>query len=49
MIMSYELDVTNYEDMVDLALPNHIVWNHAKSDEFSMDAMTLSNGCSTHF
>ena len=39
MIMNDELDDTDYEDMDDLALPDHIEWNHAQSQNFSMDAM----------
>jgi hypothetical protein len=39
MIMNDELDKTDYEDMDDLALPDHIEWNHAQSEKFSMDAM----------
>jgi len=37
--MNYEVDDTNYEDMDDLSLPDHIEWNHAQSEEFSLDAM----------
>lgn len=32
-------DDIDYEDLDDLALPDHVEWNHAQSDEFSMDAM----------
>lgn len=39
MIMNYELDDIDYEDMDDLALPDHIEWNHAQSENFSMDAI----------
>ena len=34
-IMEDELD---YEDMDDLALSEHIEWNHDRTDEFTMDA-----------
>lgn len=34
-----ETDDIDYEDLDDLALPDHVEWNHAQSDEFSMDAM----------
>ena len=34
--MEYEID---YEDMDDLALPDHIEWNHDQTDEFTMDAL----------
>jgi len=37
--MNYELDDIDYEDMDDLALPDHIEWNHGQSENFSMDAM----------
>ena len=37
--MDYEIDDTDYEDMDDLALPDHIEWDHAQSEQFSMDAM----------
>ncbi len=32
-------DDIDYEDLDDLALADHVEWNHAQSDEFSMDAM----------
>ena len=38
--MDYEIDDTDYEDMDDLALPDHIEWDHAQSEQFSMDAMS---------
>jgi hypothetical protein len=44
MFMSYELGETDYEDMDDLALPDHIEWNHAQTDDFSMDAMETVYG-----
>lgn len=37
--MSYDIDDTNYEDMDDLALLDHIEWNHTQPEDFSMDAM----------
>jgi hypothetical protein len=37
--MDYSIDDINYEDMDDLALPDHIEWNHNQSEEFSLDAM----------
>ena len=39
MIMNYELDDIDYEYMDDLALSDHIEWNHTQSENFSMDAM----------
>lgn len=37
--MNYELEETNYEDMDDLALPDHIDWDQDQSVDFSLDAM----------
>ena len=38
--MEYEIDYEiDYEDMDDLALPDHIEWNHVQSNEFTMDAL----------
>ena len=47
--MIYELDDTNYEDMDDLALLDHIEWNHAQSEQFSMDAIDSAEDCSLQF
>lgn len=37
-IMNYT-DEIDYEDMDDLALPDHIEWNNDQPDEFSLDAL----------
>ena len=37
--MDHETDEINFEDMDDLALPDHIEWNHEQSDDFTMDAL----------
>lgn len=41
--MDYEADEIDdgmdYEDLDDLALPDHVEWNHTQSKEFSLDAM----------
>ena len=37
--MNNELDDTNYEDMDDLALPDHIEWNHTQAEDFSIDTI----------
>ena len=37
--MSYEIGDTDYLYMDNLALTDHIEWNHAQSEEFSIDAM----------
>ena len=37
--MDHEIDEINFEDMDDLALPDHIDWNHDQTDEFTMDAL----------
>ena len=38
--MEYEKEFEiDYEDMDDLALPDHIEWNHNQSNEFTMDAL----------
>ncbi len=39
--MTSEIDDIDYEDMDDLALPEHIEWNHAESQEFSMEAIDI--------
>ena len=35
--MGYEIDDTDYEDMDDLALPDHIEYNHNQSEKSSYD------------
>ena len=42
--MGYEIDETDYEDMDDLALPDHIEYNHDQPVEFSMDALDTVYG-----
>lgn len=42
--MAYEIDDTNYEDMDDLALAEHIEYNHDQAEEFSMDALDIVYG-----
>lgn len=42
--MDYELDDIDYEDMDDLALPDHIDWNQDLFEEFSIDLMSDENG-----
>ena len=37
--MDHKIDDINYEDMDDLALPDHIEWNHAQSNEFTLEAL----------
>ena len=39
IIMNYEFDDTDYEDMDDLALPEHIEYNHVEPEELILDAM----------
>ena len=39
MIMNYEFDDTDYEDMDDLALPEHIEYKHIEPEELILDAM----------
>ncbi len=34
-------DELNYEDMDDLALPDHIEWNNQKNEDFTIDALDL--------
>jgi hypothetical protein len=41
MSYEYEIDDIDYEDMDDLALPDHIDWSEEHVDEFSMDALDL--------
>jgi hypothetical protein len=38
--MNYDDDI-NYEDMDDLALPDHIEWNNDQPDEFSLNELQL--------
>ncbi len=38
--MNYEDDI-NYEDMDDLALPDHIEWNNDQPDEFTLNELQL--------
>ena len=43
--MEYEIDYEiDYEDMDDLALPDHIEWNHDQTNEFIMDALASIYG-----
>ena len=44
VIMGYEFDDTDYEDMDDLAIPDHIEYNYAQPEEFSMDAIDIVYG-----
>ena len=37
--MDDEIEEINFEDMDDLALPDHIEWNHEQIDNFTMDAL----------
>jgi len=37
--MDYEFESVDYEDMDDLALPDHIEFNHDQPEEFCMDAL----------
>ena len=37
--MDYEIDEIDFEDMDDLALPDHIEWNHDQTEDFTMDAL----------
>jgi hypothetical protein len=39
--MIFEIDDINYEDMDDLALSDHIEWNHAKAEDFSSEALNI--------
>ncbi len=32
-------DELNYEDMDDLALPDHIEWNNEKNESFTLEAL----------
>ncbi len=38
--MNYDDDI-NYEDMDDLALPDHIEWNNDQLEEFSLNELQL--------
>ena len=38
--MNYEFDDTDYEDMDDLALPEHIEYKHIEPEELILDAMS---------
>ncbi len=38
--MNYDDDI-NYEDMDDLALPDHIEWNNDQPDEFSLNELQM--------
>ena len=42
--MDHEIDEINFEDMDDLALPDHIEWNHNQTDEFTLDALDYIYG-----
>lgn len=44
IVISNTFDDTDYEDMDDLALPDHIEWNNAQAEEFSLDAMDTVYG-----
>jgi len=40
--MNYETEMnieTDYEDMDDLALPDHIEWNNHQPDDFNLNAL----------
>ena len=41
MIIGYEIDDTDYEAMDDLALPDHIEYNHNQPEGFSMDTIDI--------
>jgi hypothetical protein len=34
-------DDMNFEDMDDLALPDHIEWNNKKNESFSLEALDI--------
>ena len=38
IVMNLENDI-NFEDMDDLALPDHIEWSDEQPEEFSLDAL----------
>jgi hypothetical protein len=42
--MVHEIDEINFDDMGDLALPDHIEWNHDQTDEFTMDVLDYIYG-----
>ena len=37
--MDYEIDDNDYEDMDDLALCDHIEWNHDQPESFTLEAL----------
>ncbi len=40
-----EVDDINYEDLDDLALSDHVEWNHTQSQEFCLEAMDIEYIC----
>ena len=42
--MDYEFESVDYEDMDDLALSDHIEYNHHQPEVFAMDAHDTVNG-----
>ncbi len=44
MIMNYEFENVDYEDMDDLVLSDHIEFNHDQSGEFLMEALDTEYG-----
>lgn len=39
--MNYEYEI-DYEDMDDLALPDHVEWNNEQAEGFTLDALDLT-------
>lgn len=40
-----EVDDINYEDLDDLALSDHVEWNHTQSQEFYLEEMDVEYIC----